>query len=258
MASESSQSWYRSAFEKAYLALYAHRDLGEAAQVTRMLSERLGLTRSHRLLDLCCGPGRHLVFLRECVGEAVGFDLSAALLNYAAEHLRETLMPDTIERATLVRGNMRHLPFAPASFDRVVNLFTSFGYFKTDDENASVLTEVGRLLCPGGRFAIDHINREHLLAHFTPRSERTLSDGSRVDETRHWRVESERVEKDVVLTRPDGSTLEWNESVRVFEPESLEAMLIAAGLRPIERLGNYTATPWTPQSERLIILAERM
>jgi len=38
-----------------------------------------------------------------------------------------------------VRGDMREIPFAADSFDLVVNLFTSFGYFDDDREHVRVL-----------------------------------------------------------------------------------------------------------------------
>src|ERR1700692_4934305 len=60
-------------------------------------------------------------------------------------------------------GDMRCLPFAAASFDWVLNFFTSFGYFEKERENFQVLEEIVRVLVPDGRFLIDIMNSANTL-----------------------------------------------------------------------------------------------
>lgn len=265
------QPWYRQAFQEDYLEIYLHRDLTEAARAVHFLSEALALRPAHRLLDLCCGPGRHLVFLGKHVGQAVGLDLSRALLDRAHEHWR-SLYPvprdgankDKRAPALLLQGDMRHLPLAAGAFDRVVNLFTSFGYFEDEAKNQAVLEGVARVLKPaptggepGGLFAIDHINREVLLAGLKPHTERKLAGGRLLIETRRYDEATRRVIKDVKFVEADGQVKAWCESVRVYEPDELESMLAQAGLPPYARHGDYDGRPWSPQAPRLIILARR-
>ena len=272
--------WYRQAFQADYLDLYLHRDLAEAARAVRFLAHALALSREQRLLDLCCGPGRHLVFLGGFVRQAVGLDLSRALLTRAAEHWKECGLriadcglnesqsairnpQSAIENSAirnpqlLTQADMRRIPFADAAFDRVVNLFTSFGYFEREDDNAGVLREIARVLRPGGLLALDHINREAMLAHLKPQTERLLPDGRHLLEKRRFDEAAQRVIKDVVCTEPGGQVKAWCESVRVYEPGELEAMLAAAGLIPCERRGDYDGGPWRPDAPRLILTAAR-
>ena len=49
-----------------------------------------------------------------------------------------------------VRGDYRELPFEDASFDAVLNLFSSLGYLERD-EDVGVLREFRRVLRPGAR-----------------------------------------------------------------------------------------------------------
>lgn len=275
--------WYREAFQEGYLDLYGHRDLAEAARAVRWLAGALKLEPGLRLLDLCCGPGRHLFFIGQLVREAIGLDLSRVLLHGAREHWHagqsilgsraaDRTQPDEQGRvwdlglapadrreqpARLIQGTMGSLPFATASFDRVVNLFTSFGYYEEEARNTQVLHEVSRVLRPGGQLAIDHINREALLAGLRPQSERRLPNGRQVREERHWDAQTQRVIKQVTTREPAGGERHWRESVRVYAPEELEQLLVAAGLHPMERYGDYDGRAWSPEAPRLIILAER-
>ncbi|MCE5228503.1 class I SAM-dependent methyltransferase [bacterium] len=255
--------WFRRAFDDQYADLYAHRNLIEAARAVRLLHRVLRLEADMAVLDLCCGPGRHLHFLGRGVRRAVGLDLSPALLRRAALHWRaddieseEGLGPSR-RRAMLVRADMRRLPLADASFDRVVNLFTSFGYFMDDADNHFVLEEISRVLRTGGMLAIDLMNREALLANLVPFSERLMAGKRRLVERRRWDHPTRRIVKEIELFDTDGSAERWHESVRVYDPAELESMLRAAGLEPADRFGDYDGSPWAPESPRLLVIARK-
>ncbi len=252
-------AWYRRAFRAPYLDLYAHRDEADAARAVAFMERALGLPRGLRLLDLACGAGRHLGLLWPRVGWAVGVDLSRALLAQAREYCDG---PEAVEASgrrpcALVQADMRRLPFAPGGFDLVINLFTSFGYFEPEEENRSVLAEVARALAPGGRFLIDHINGAHLERSLRPVTERVLAGGVRVTERRRLMPSPRRVVKEVLWIDNGGARDRWTESVRVYRPEELEALMAAAGLRPLERFGDWDASPLATDSPRMILLARR-
>lgn len=257
--------WYRHAFEEAYLKVYNHRDQEEARRAVRFLVDRLRLESGHRLLDLCCGPGRHLIPLDQHARLAVGLDLSQALLRRAKRNHRRLYGDCLVDRScpVLLRGDMQHLPLADGCFDRIVNLFTSFGYFDDEGQNQQVLREIARVLRPtdsnrrGGLLAFDHINRSYLLKHFKARTRRTLEGGEYVEEHRQMTRNQQRVFKRILFTSPQGEHRLWHESVRVYDPDELETMMRRAGLTPIARYGDYDGSDWTPETRRLIIFARR-
>ncbi|MEN6626831.1 MAG: class I SAM-dependent methyltransferase [Candidatus Sumerlaeia bacterium] len=259
------ENWFRRAFDDQYADLYAHRNLIEAARAVRLLHRALELAPEMSVLDLCCGPGRHLHFLGRGVKRAVGLDLSPTLLRRAALHWRAD--DDDSEsgagpspsrrRALLVRADMRRLPLADGSFDRVINLFTSYGYFLNEADNQHVLEEIARVLRGGGKLALDHMNRDALLAGLVPASERLLPGMRRLVERRRWNAQTQRVVKDIELHEPGGGVRSWHESVRVYKPDELESMLREAGLEPFGRFGDYDGSAWTPESPRLMIIAAK-
>lgn len=253
--------WWRKAFGAGYLDLYAHRDEADAARAVAFLRARLDLTPSARLLDLCCGPGRHLRQIAPLVGWAIGLDLSRHLLDQAAEACARDIAlarPDPAPRLGLVEADMRRLPFADATMDVVINLFTSFGYFDADAENAGVIHEIARALRPGGWFALDHINRPHLESALTRNSVRDLATGARVSESRRFDAVARRIRKDVSWRDPDGSVTHWSESVRIYEPDELTRVLTDAGFAPPQIFGDYDAAPLTAASPRMILVARRV
>ena len=254
--------WYQVAFQEAYLDLYMHRDQREAARAVQFLQDALRFTPEDRLLDLCCGPGRHLALLGRKVGVAVGLDLSLVLLRRARRHFVALGGgedgPAEKTGPLLVQADMLRLPLDASAFDHVVNLFTSFGYFEREVENQGVLAEVARVLRPGGMLALDHINAPVMLGSLEPRSERQLPDGRHLIEVRRWDAHARRVEKDITCQRPDGLVRRWHESVRVYQPDELESMMRSEGLEPVARHGDYDGSPWREEAPRMILLARRV
>lgn len=84
-----------------------------------------------------------------------------------------------------------------------------------------------------------------------------ISKGRRLIEKRRWEESSRRVIKDITCSEPNGQTRAWRESVRVYQPEELAALIEQAGLRIRSRYGDYEGEPWSPASPRLILLAEK-
>ena len=140
--------WYEVAFDRIYPVLYRHRSDDEAELVLDSFADLLA--GRARVLDLACGAGRYMSSADKRGMVTWGVDLSEFLLSEAAA--REGLA------GRLVRGDMRRLPFAGESFDAVLNMFTSFGYFEADMDNLLVLREISRVLKRGGLLLFDYVN----------------------------------------------------------------------------------------------------
>lgn len=97
-------------------------------------------------LDLCCGTGAAMGWLRPGARRVVGLDFSQGMLDQARR-----LSRDWVGEAELsfVRGDALELPFGE-EFDVVV-CFGAFGHILARDE-PRLVAEVYRVLRPGGRF----------------------------------------------------------------------------------------------------------
>ena len=132
--------WFVDGFGEHYLELYAHRNEREAAEAIALLAAAGVELARRRILDLAAGRAGTC---RCCAGGAPGAGPgpSCPLLTAA----RGRLAP----RLALVRGDMRRLPFADASFDGVLSMFTSFGYFRATTRTGRCSPSVAR--APAGR-----------------------------------------------------------------------------------------------------------
>lgn len=239
--------WYEEAFRSDYRRVYAHRDLaGARAEVDFLL--RRGL--SGRVLDLCCGFGRHTLAMRERGLCAFGLDLSMDLLRESRGLERAELLA-----GRLVRGDAASLPFADQSFDCVANLFSSFGYFGELGDLA-MLAEIARVVAPRGRVFLDLMNPSFVRSRLQPETSREGRDFL-VRETRALLEGGRRVVKDVELRLDDGAVRRWREDVRLYEAEEMRALLADRGLSIEGLFGDFDGRPHGPDTPRLLVAARR-
>ena len=145
-----------------YLYFYEHAFTEERIKKEiDFLVKELELDKSMRILDLACGHGRHTNQLAELRYNVVGVDISQGFLEIARKNAKDKGL--TTE---FIRNDMREIAFKE-EFDRVLLLFTSFGYFE-DEDNIKVIKNVANVLKPGGLFCFDTFNRDVFLKYFLP------------------------------------------------------------------------------------------
>lgn len=247
IADSVSRDWYHDSFGGLYSVVYAHRTSEAAEPEAAFAAAQLHVCPDTRLLDLCCGNGRHIGHLLRCTPHATGLDYSRELLAAA----RDALGPE----AQLVRGDMRDLPFEGV-FDVVTSFFTSFGYFMDDAENARVIQEVSRAMKAGGRFLIDHMNAAFVEKTLVPESTREYKE-YRIDERRWLDAVKRRVNKVTRVWRNGKSLGEWGESVRLYEPDGLRGLLAQGRLIADRVFGSYDGAPLDADRPRMIVVGHK-
>ena len=246
--------WYETSFGCEYLELYAHRDEAEARSDIQGIIRLLSPPKDEPLLDLCCGACRHLFVLREMgFTELVGLDLSEELLQVASAGLSGT--ESASSRVQLVRSDMRDIPYEN-HFATVLSLFTSFGYFERDQENQAVFHAVHKALRPGGRFLIDYLSRDYVIANLVASDEKALPD-RHIENVRCLTDDCQRVQKTTTVTAASGMKRQFHESVRMYSQAEMVHMLEAASLAHRHSYGSLDGQPFHAQSNRLIIVAEK-
>ncbi len=208
----------------------------------------LGLQPGERLLDVACGIGRHSLPL-------AARDVDVTGLDYTPRYLAQALRGSEGLAARFIRGDMRRLPFASGRFDAATNLFTSFGYFQSDSEDAHVLSEIARVLRPGGRFLIDTIARDGLLRRFQDRRWDEIPGGVLLQKA-EWDALAGRATTRWTFVR-DGQQRSFTVDTRVYAFTELEAMLVAAGLLPAGVWGDWDGSLLGLDSRRMIVLAKK-
>ncbi len=239
-------AWYQEWFGEEYLDLYANRDDEEAQRHVAFFDQNAAHhSQAGRLavLDLACGTGRHTAALRKLGYRALGMDLSKVMLAQARGLPR-------------VNGDMRCLPFADDSFDWVVNFFTSFGYFESDDENRQVLTEIARVVAPGGGLLMDLFNRDYVVPRLVAREQRRI--GERDVEIERWfDPDRERINKRIRIRTSAEGTRSFIESVRAYRPPEVLVALDRIGFDAESTWGSFAGDPFADDSPRFIVIARR-
>lgn len=123
------------------------------------LARQLPLPRYARVLDLCCGYGRHALRLAQRGYQVTGLDRDEAAINEARRRAAEAG-----QDIVYIADDMRHVSKAVGTFDAVINMWQSFSYFD-EETNQDLLRQICRQLTPGGRFIIDMYNREYFESH---------------------------------------------------------------------------------------------
>lgn len=232
--------WFDSPF---YHILYKHRDTTEAKDFLTLMLDYLQLEPQSKVLDLACGSGRHSVFLYGQGFKVMGYDLSVNSIrsanNYSKNGLRFSVQ------------DMR-MPFPDTNFDFVFNLFTSFGYFNSIDENIKVLQNINESLKPKGGLVIDYLNTGRVMANFGT-EETTTIDGI------EFQIKKEIVQKQFVKTiefNANGRPYHYTEKVSAFGLPEFWDMLDKAGFDVRQTFGDYKLGPYNnANADRLIIVA---
>jgi len=236
--------WFEQWFGEEYHVLYPHRDDTEAQLAVALIRRVAPWSPGQLVLDLACGAGRHAAELERAGARVIGLDLSPAMLHRAQRRVR----------APLVRGDMRALPFRPGTFGLVVNLFTSFGYFRSDTEHGAVMRQVAEVLAPDGRFVIDYLNADQVRRSLRRDSEQIQQGDASARVKRRFSEEGLYVVKEIELRAENRS---FQERVRLFTPAELEGLLTAAGLEVVARYGDYEGGPLGVDTPRTILVARR-
>lgn len=236
--------WFRQWFGSRYYdLLYSHRNDEEAQQFISRLTALLQLPAEAVVLDLACGKGRHSIYLHSLGYQVKGIDLSEKSIAHAKQFETDHL---TFEVADMRLFELHQ------SFDAIVNLFTSFGYFNNTEDNHLVLQRVKKHLRQGGLFVLDYFNSE-LVESNANQSYTTTKEGIEFHITKS--IQDDFVVKHITVV-DDLHTLEFEERVQLLKVDQLKAMLQSARLTPIATYGNYSLETFIPaESERLIIIA---
>ena len=234
--------WFADWFGEDYLALYPHRDEADADKAIGLIERTIDWRPDMRVLDIASGPGRHAAALESRGVTPIGIDLSITLLRLARER----------SSAPLVRADMRWLPVRAATMDLTLNLFTSFGYFATDEEHSTVLTGMIDTVRPGGWFVLDFLNASMVRNTLVPEGEAMM--GSTPVRIRRRLSRDDRF---VIKEIDPGDGRLYSERVRLFTPDELRSMMTSQ-LDEVSAFGDYDGNPLTSDSARTFLVGQRL
>jgi ubiquinone/menaquinone biosynthesis C-methylase UbiE len=210
----------------------------------------MGLPAGSRLLDLCCGQGRHAHLFAEAGFDVDGVDLSAHLLAIARRrgtgtHLRYR------------RGDMRDLPGTwNGRFDVVVNLFTSFGFFDSAADDVRVIEECARVLKPGGLMVWQGGSRDGVMAKFLQSDWWRTTDGTIIAQDRSFDPLTGFLGIESTWQGKRG-TERRSHRIRLYTASRMAELMLDAGLVVEQAWDSFNDRPLSRRSSEMLLIARK-
>ncbi len=244
-------SWYVDFFRDDYLNVYGHTFTEERAEKeAAFVASALGLMPGARVLDLCCGQGRHAVRLAKRGFRVTGLDLNRDYLELA----RRAAEAGNVALET-VPADMRAIPFE-SRFDAIINMYSSFGYLESEAEDFKVLESVAKALSPSGRLLLDMLNREWAVANYIQNDWHSGTDGTLYVERRDLDLATSRMHVRFIVIDPNGGRRESvGHIIRLYTLTEMARLLERVGLGMTTVFGGFDGEPYAIDTRRMIIEA---
>ncbi|MGH7048254.1 MAG: methyltransferase domain-containing protein [Stellaceae bacterium] len=220
--------WWRTLFNSLYLEtdgdiIENDRNTGEEVD---LLIGSAGIERNDRILDLCCGQGRHsLELARRGFSRITGLDRSRYLIRLARKRARQRGL-----QVSFHEGDARRFRLGDAEFHCACILGNSFGYFERPEDDLAVLEAVKRALAPGGTLVMDLMDGEWMRRRFDRRSWEWVDQSHFVCRERDLAGDGDRlISREVVVHAERGVIADQFYAERLYSKERLEALLTGAG-----------------------------
>ncbi len=247
--------WWRTLFNSIYLK--TDGDVVENERNTfrevDLLIHAAGLEPNDRILDLCCGQGRHCLELaRRGFKSVSGFDRSRYLIRLARKRAKEKGLAVSFHE-----GDARRFRFPEDSFHCVALMGNSFGYFDREEDDVAVMLGVIRVLRSGGTVALDLADGEWLRTNFERRSWEWIDQNQFVCRERSLTSDSARlVSREVVVHAEKGVIADQFYAERLYTKTEITHMLERVGFVNV-RLHDSLITE-SDRKQDLGMLAQRV
>lgn len=240
------KQWYEEWFDSPYYhMLYAHRSDAEAEAFITKVCAALNMHNQAKVLDVACGKGRHSKTLAQLGFNVTGIDLSKNSIAHARQFENTHLHFDV--------WDMRK-SYKPGYFNYVFNLFSSFGYFEKDEEDAAAIQAMYDNLEPGGTLVLDYINTEFAVRQMKPREIVQRGD---IQFHIRKKVENGFIVKDIEFLAEGGDN-HYRECLKIINQYKFNEMFARAGFTLKKVYGDYELNDFVAASSpRLILIATK-
>jgi SAM-dependent methyltransferase len=243
----SDKKWFETWFNTPYYhLLYNNRNDEEAQNFISNLMNLLELPKTAKVLDVGCGKGRHSRYLAHLGYTTIGIDLSCHSIDTA----RQDLLPNLDFKVWDMRQVYRN-----SYFDLAVNLFSSFGYFDTDQDDQNAICAMASDLKPKGILVLDYMNPECVVKTMVSRA---IVDRGEVQFHIKKKIEGGFVKKEIDFLA-DGQNQHYEEQLKIIKPEQFQKLFAGADLHIQHIFGSYELEPFElSKSSRQIMVAQKI
>jgi SAM-dependent methyltransferase len=236
-------------WRKAERVLFSRAKMESAPiEVDRIIS-LAGIKPGVRVLDLCCGVGRHVLELARRGFDVTGVDTTKSYIKKATQTAKKEGL-----KVKLINADMRDFVH-PGGFDVILNLFTSFGYFEDAEDDRKVAANIYRSLKRGGRLIMQTASKEVTALGF--------QEKYWIEDEGCFVLEEQRVENNWSWIERHWIIFEGNRrhdlypSHRLYSATELMDLLENCGFGSVNAYGDLKGNPFDHQARRLVIMAQK-
>lgn len=227
-----SPEWWKYIFDSIYLKTDADVVMDDelTEKEVDIFLEILKPKKDDRILDLACGQGRHTIeFYKRGYREIEGIDLSEYLINKAKQRAKKESL-----KIKFRKGDARNLPYKDNTFDHIMILGNSFGYFSNASDDYKVLREVYKVLKPYGTLLLDIADGDYVRNHYKPYTWEWIDDKYVVLRERQLSHDKRLlISREIVIHAQKGVVVDQIYSERLYSQAEIEEILKSAGFRDI-------------------------
>ena len=251
MSTQRKKEWFDDDlfWRELYAYMFPEKRFADAtAQIGQML--KLTKPKGKAVLDLCCGPGRWAIPLPQKGFSVTGVDRTKFLLDKAKAKAKAAKV-----KIEWVEADMRDF-LRPNSFDLILSMFTSFGYFDKADEDQLVLRNMFTSLKAGGVCLIDVAGKEQVARIYQATTSEHKANGDLL--VRRHRVTDawSRIHNEWILVR-SGRAKTFKFHHAIYSAQELRDRLVEAGFKDNRVYGNLDGDEYGPNAERLIVVGRK-
>ena len=222
----------------------------EAPGIAESVIKIAGLTKGSSVLDAGCGPGRISVELAAKGLDVTGVDIIQSELDAA----KDSADAEGV-KLNLINCDLRSFK-SQKKFDCAINLYTSFGYCDTIEEDFQILKNIADSLRDDGFFILECTSRETAILYFT---DGEWFERSGLTVLTQFSVEGawEGLRSKWTIINREGQRIEHEFVQRLYSAIELKRMMMRAGFKSVEIYGNYDFSPYNEHAKTMVIVAKK-
>ncbi len=222
----------------------------EAPDVADYICKIAGLKKGSKVLDAACGIGRISVELAERGLEVTGVDITSSVLEAAKDMAESQKL-----KIDFIQQDLRYF-CRKDYFDCAINLYTSFGYCDSKEDDYKILKNIALSLKKDGIFIMECVSRETAIMYFT-KGEQFERAGFTVNTEFSVKGAWEGLCSKWILTDKDNHIIEHEYTQRLYSAPQLRDELLECGFTSAQVYGDFDFSPYNENARTMILVAKK-
>jgi len=213
---------YSSSWNEIFLK---NKDQTETQKEVDLLVEVFPREQFPKVIDLCCGLGRHAISLAK-----EGYDVTAIDKNPEIIKQAEEMANSQEAQVNFICDDVMNVSPELGEFDLCIIMWQSFGYF-SDEQNLELLKKINSILRPGGSLFLDVYNSQFMENQVGEKS----FDVGGLEVTQTTTLEGGRIKINLSYSNGEKDQFDW----QIFSPDELDEFTNEAGFQSVRTFEGF-------------------